>query len=68
MQATAVSDSALAIPYRKELEALATELIDPQFDEFMRTVLTRKHLEAIGADLFLRGARAARNKYDLPMA
>ena len=68
MQATPVSDSALALPYRKWLEALATELIDPQFDEFTRTVFTRKCLKAIGADLFLRDARATRNQYDLPMA
>ena len=68
MQATNVSDSAMVIPYRKWLEALATELIDPQFDEFMRTVFTRKYLKAIGTDLFLRDARASRNTYDLPLA
>ena len=62
MQATHVSDSALAIPYRKVLEVLATELIDPQFDEFVRTVFTRECLKAIGANLFLRDVRA-RNRY-----
>ena len=66
MQATAVSDSALALLYRKMSEVLATELIDPQFDA------NRAHAQVLeghwGGPFLARRARASRNTYDLPMS